>query len=690
MKGVRVFKFFLVVLFSLLLIGCQDSKSNSLSKTNNAGPWSDLSTSVTNLRKLTLDEKSFKVSLDNSSILNMSSVSKRNISDEISIPLPDGSYINVSVSDDPLETPDYKADFKPEVWNVTSKDKRISGGTLVRNISGFNMMLLMSDSNTIYIEPKEEEGKGRYYISYDNKHIEQHPINCSVKHATTASLGNKLAKRFVSNLTNHSKRIYRFAPVATYAFHRKWGWDSRRRAFNVGTTWNFMYNLLVQARLVIRRDTSVDFEMAGAPQTNVITTQDADFSLTATVDTSGNPVYTHLANSIDIMNANQNFLDRYVGTLRYDIGHVFDDDGTNQGGGVAVVGVACDSRNKAKGYSNWNGSRNNFSLSVLAHEIGHQLNAHHTYSSPLCIAPNDTFDSESAVEPGSGTTIMGYPQVCSGDNLASVNPNVDVDRMYHSKSIEDIHDYVFQGFGSNCGRLAEPNGNPQVDLDPFRANHLVIPARTPFILDGALVRDPTRQRTFYSWEQIYPSRPRAASRLNADTGDNAIIRAHLPTWTTKRIVPSLAALVAGRRIDGEVAPIQSRPRLRFRFVARDNFGGVGYDDVDIRIVDTGEPFRIFQPNRTHIGAGLLTVRWSVARTNLPPISCANVEISASQNNGRLFTTLIRETVNDGVETVNIPAWLATDQTRIRVKCSTDIFFAMSATNPGLYTATSSR
>ena len=61
-------------------------------------------------------------------------------------------------------------------------------------------------------------------------------------------------------------------------------------------------------------------------------------------------------------------------------------------------------------------------------------------------------------------------------------------------------------------------------------------------------------------------------------------------------------------------------------------------------------------------------------------------IPASQNNGRIFTPLISETANDGFETINIPSWLATSQTRIRVKCATDIFFAISATNPANYTA----
>jgi hypothetical protein len=230
------------------------------------------------------------------------------------------------------------------------------------------------------------------------------------------------------------------------------------------------------------------------------------------------------------------------------------------------------------------------------------------------------------------------------------------------------------------------NHNPEVELDEFRKNRLVIPAQTPFILGQAEARDANHARIFYSWEQVMPFAPQSPSRLNTDTGSNALIRANLPTWTPRRIIPSISALVSGRMVDGEVVPRRSRARLRFRFVAKDMKGGVGYDDVDIRVHNTGRPFRVLQPNTTQVREGGLNVRWDVANTNLPPISCSNVEIAVSQNNGRIFTPLVSETANDGFETITIPRWLASSQTRIRVKCTTDIFFAISATNPAIYTA----
>jgi hypothetical protein len=683
-----------MLIAAFLLQGCQDSDEGggiSLSSTtsaaafNNSG-WSEKTSDDPNVKKLTLDETTFRARLD--------AIAFGGSNEDVAIPLPDGTIVNVSVIQTELLDDDYK-DSLPDArtWDISSNDERIAGGTMSFTAFGYNIMLIMTDGSITYIDSKNETGADRYYISYNDKHEHEEGINCDVDHEQLAA-SKSFAERLTSTLTNTGIRQYRMAPVSTVAFHDRFGWLNGSKS--VGNTWNYMYNLINRSGFIMKRDLSVQLRIVGNAWALVPQDRVDDVSLIPNLDPQGNITsFTHKGQS-QILRDNLNHVNQKIGVANYDMAHVFDN--TNAGGspsGLAGVGVTCDNgghvnapwHNKAAGYSDLGGSNNlnNFAISVLAHEIGHQLGADHTFSSASC--GNGTITS-SAVEPGSGTTIMSYAGICgTNDNVESAENLVQAERMFHARSVEDVHRHVHNGAGAFCGTRVNFNRNPQVDLDEMRQNRLVIPARTPFILDGVNIVDPDGQGTYHAWEQVLPGATSGPSRLNQDTGDNGLVLSYPPlTRSTQRIVPSLEAIRSAQRVDGEVAPSRSRNQLRFRFLARDNIGGVGYDDIDIHVEDTGRPFRIYQPSTTQVGAGTLTVQWDVASTNLPPISCANVDIAASQNNGRIFTTLLTNTPNDGTVTVNIPSWLATNQTRIRVKCSTDIFFAMSATNPSAYTA----
>ncbi len=682
----------------LVIYGCQDGDEegqNSLSSASSAtalnkSGWSERMHDDPDVKKLTLNETNFRARLD--------AIAFGGSNEEVAIPLPDGTVVNVSVVQTELLDDNYK-DSLPDArtWDISSDDPRIAGGTMSFNVFGYNIMLIMTDGSITYIDPKNENGTERYYISYNDKHEHKEGINCDVDHEQLAA-SKSFSAKLVSTLTNTGIRQYRIAPVATVAFHDRFGWLNGSKS--VGNTWNYMYNLINRSSFIMKRDLSVQLKIVGNAWALVPQNKIDDVSLRPDLDPQGNIVgFTHKGQS-QIIEDNLSHVNQKIGVTNYDMAHVFDNHIDNLKNpdrfpsGLAGVGVTChnggDSQylwhNKAAGYSDLGGSNNlnNFAISVLAHEIGHQLGADHTFSSDSC---GDGTITESAVEPGSGTTIMSYAGICASDNVESAEALVQVERMFHAKSVEDVHKHVHNGTGASCGTQVNFNRNPKVDLDEMRQNRLVIPARTPFILDGVNVVDPDGQGTYHAWEQVLPRPTSGPSRLNQDTGDNGLVLSYPPlTRSTQRIVPSLEALQSTQRVDGEVVPSRSRNQLRFRFLARDNIGGVGYDNVDIKVHDTGRPFRIYQPSTTQVAAGALTVQWDVAGTNLPPISCANVDIAASQNNGRIFTTLLTNTPNDGTETVNIPSWLATNQTRIRVKCSTDIFFAMSATNPAAYTA----
>jgi len=78
------------------------------------------------------------------------------------------------------------------------------------------------------------------------------------------------------------------------------------------------------------------------------------------------------------------------------------------------------------------------------------------------------------------------------------------------------------------------------------------------------------------------------------------------------------------------------------------------------------------------------VKWDVADTNKPPIKCTNVDIAATDTNGKVIGTLATNIANNGLRSIYISSQMiarANNRMRIRVKCSNNIFFALSGTDP---------
>src|SRR5205085_9114002 len=73
-----------------------------------------------------------------------------------------------------------------------------------------------------------------------------------------------------------------------------------------------------------------------------------------------------------LIGENQSNLQSVIGDDNYDLGQVF--DGPNVGG-LANIGGVCDNARKGKG-----ASTGNF-VDITAHELGHQLGAHHIFNS---------------------------------------------------------------------------------------------------------------------------------------------------------------------------------------------------------------------------------------------------------------------------------------------------------------------
>jgi len=369
---------------------------------------------------------------------------------------------------------------------------------------------------------------------------------------------------------------------------------------------------------------------------------------------------------IAMLDENQKTIDAVIGNANYDIGHVFAEQSYNNG--VASLSVVGKTGLKARGVSaqTFFGDSYHFDVDYLAHEIGHQFAALHTFNGIAC--SNVSFTT--AYEPGSGSSIMSYAGVCGEGNLQR-----NSDPYFHSISFEQIINFVDNLMPSVGERTATGNHVPSVDA----GDDYIIPARTPFVLT-ATASDPDQDdRLTYCWEQrdLGPQQG-----VNAgDNGESPLFRSWLPTASAARTFPRLSDLVDNTTATGETLPTTTRT-LNFTVTVRDNNsagGGVRSDGVTLQVVDAGTSFEVTVPNRSvnWSALGQHRVTWDVAGTNANGIDTPHVAITLSTDGGMTYPhTLLATTPNDGAAWVILPD-TPTTRARIRVQGKDNIFFDIS-------------
>jgi hypothetical protein len=380
--------------------------------------------------------------------------------------------------------------------------------------------------------------------------------------------------------------------------------------------------------------------------------------------------------------ANVRNLANVIGENNFDVGHVVAGDGA---GGMANIASTCQP-NKASGST----GRDNpvgdaFAVDYVAHELGHSFGSYHSFNA------NRSTLEEKAVEPGEGSTIMGYAGVMGGDFSYQQHS----DPYFNGSSIAMIQNWIGSAGGSCATRVLNRSVAPWIDpqslLPPDRERpRYIIPAHTPFMLEADVSKSGDTSGLSYTWEQ-FDFGPEQTGKLK-DDGQGPIFRSFAPHAEVQQSFPHLAAVLGDEPLgNGEVYPATTR-KLSFRLTVRDNAGmsqplGVGPQTasanmyLDVR--DTGSAFAVTEPvSAVSWKAGSVQgVSWNVAGTDRAPIGCTRVKLDLSVDGGYTYLPEpLRESVlNMGTVNVTVPK-VNTQKARIRVACLNNVFFAVTPVN----------
>lgn len=554
----------------------------------------------------------------------------------LTLPLPDGSEVTFTLQPYDLLPADLAAKY-PDILTFKGSDEAspLETGRFDLGPQGFHAMF-SHQGKTVFVDPlRGGDGYAVYYQQDAHSRLEEEADRVIGSQART------LARQVLVDGNERKRYVIAVSAAAEY---------TQYHGGTVAAGLGAIATMLNRVNEVYQRDVAAEFQLASGNDTIIYT------------DTATDP-FQNDDRDIDINVVVQQAAQTQAGTKlgAFDIGHVVN----TGGGGLAGLGVLCTAEKSAGMTGSPNPVGDAFFIDYVAHEIGHQFGADHTFNGSTGSCGGGNRAPDQAWEPGSGSSIMAYAGICGEENL---QPNSLP--YFHSKSIEQMRAHM--ATVPSCGTpLPLVNNAPQVAA----GGDYAIPANTPFVLKGAGA-DLDNDALGYTWEQIDLGNESFSAASMVDDGTRPLFRFVAPTALPERVLPSLPSLLSNTLAKGEAWPTTNR-MLNFRLTARDGKGGVASDDMKIQVVDTGKAFRLTGPLITPLTAGRnQTISWEVAGTNAAPINCSKVDLAMSRDEGANWTLLAGNQPNSGSASVAIPAG-GEGTARLRVACSDNIFFAIS-------------
>lgn len=370
------------------------------------------------------------------------------------------------------------------------------------------------------------------------------------------------------------------------------------------------------------------------------------------------------ANANVLINQSQTVIDGIIGFSNYDIGHTV----STGGGGLAQLNSPCSS-SKARGITGlFSPVGDPFDVDYVAHEIGHQFGATHTFNN----ACGGNRSNSTAVEPGSGTTIMAYAGICAPNIQNNSDPH------FHAVSIAQMRNFI-SGGGNCAANQNNTNSAPIIENIP----NYVIPRNTAFVLEGNAF-DAEGDALTYCWEQTdngISTQPPTAT----NTANGPRFRSRNPSTNPNRFMPFMNTILTGATANTwEVVP-NVETTMNFALTVRDNSlldgGQTALSNMTVSTVNAAGPFLVTVPNSTlsWIAGSNQTVTWDVAGTTANGVNTPYVDIFMSTGGLNFPILLASKVPNDGSEIITVPNNVGTTN-RIMVKGFENIFLDVSNTN----------
>ncbi len=550
----------------------------------------------------------------------------------ITLPISDGTWQRFAVAESSILSPELQAKLPYiKTYLVQGLDDRTRNGRISVTALGFHAMVF-SPNGTEYIDPIAV-GNTRDYVVYNRENLSRIPgWTCYVTEFDENFINSERegSGDLFPMATGANLKTYRLAMNATGEYCNYFG-------SNTGTGSAAAVSAM---GVTINRVTGI-YERDFSIRLNAVYLGPASEPAVLDPATDG---FTN-SNVSTLLGQNQTRCDTNVGNASYDVGHIM---GTG-GGGVAGLGVVGVTGQKARGATTGSPPTTDaFDIDYVAHELGHQFNGDHTFAGTTGSCAGNGNPS-TAFEPGSGSTIMAYAGICTGQNVQS-----NSDDYFHHVSYQEVLTLRALATGTST---ANGNSAPVVTVP---ATSYTIPLSTPFVL-SASATDANGDALTYCWEQ-YATTP--------------LFRSIKPVTVGYRVFPKLTTILGTAVANYETLATTTRT-IPFRVSVRDNRAGGGeLEWKSVSVTMSGTAFTVDTANSATawVPGATVPVAWTVGGSG----ATANVNITMSTNGGTSFftgaeTTLLASTANSGSASITVP-WVNTTTGRIKIQGVNNIFF----------------
>lgn len=565
----------------------------------------------------------------------------------LSIPTATGAMERFKVYENAIMEPGL-AERYPEIKSYIGIGVDNPSATVYFSVSplGFKAMILSADKSAEFIEPITTDLTTYTVYRKADKKQSLTPFECSVIDVVKPTDASTMMLR--PNADDALLRTFRLAMSVTGEYTAYFGGTKALALAAINNTMTRVNGI---------------FEKDFGTRMVLIANTDAVIYTNASTDPYS------ASSSMSQWNAQlQSTLTSVIGEANYDVGHLF--GATGGGGNAGCIGCVCVNGQKGSGITSpADGipAGDNFDVDYVAHELGHQFGANHTFT-------HSNEGTGVQMEPGSGSTIMGYAGITTKD------VQMHSDAYFHAVSIQQVTNNLKTKTCSvnTATGNSVPTANAGLDY--------TIPKSTPFMLTGTAT-DANGDALTYNWEQMDSQTTSAVPSATKTSGVN--FRSYNSSTSSTRYFPKMSSVLtgalytAGSELNVEYLPSVART-MNFRMTVRDNRAGGpanNSDDMKVTVTTSAGPFTVSSPNTavSYVGGSTQTITWAVAGTTANGVNCANVDVLLSTDGGNNWTTLSAATPNDGSQAVTIPN-TASSTCRIMIKGTNHIFFDVSNTN----------